>query len=173
MRRRTAFRISAWVTAALLAFTGVSVAYPGGVVGLVHDVCCHEQYVGQIKEAKSSGQQIDTAIRTRADRVRSLDGLSSALADGTVRLRNAADFYLSVVSAEPTFFDQYRNSLPGSSDLERVAVALLRAAFSTPHSASSRQSLLTQFHAEFGSEYPLPLPPPAESRLTSDHNTHP
>lgn len=173
MRRRTVLRICCWVGAVLLAVTGVSAAYPGGVVGLGGDVWCHERNVEWLKEQKSSGEDIDAAISTRADRVRSLNELSGALAGGTVRLRDAAAFYLSVVSAEPKFFDQYRNSLPGASDLERMAVALLRAAFSAPHSTSSRQSLLTQFQVEFGSAYPLPLPPPAGSQFTSARNTHP
>lgn len=162
-----------WVGAALLAFAGVSAAYPGGVCGLAGDVWCHERNVEWLSEQEDAGQHIDAAIGARADRVRSLNELGEGLAGGTVRLRDAADFYLSVVSAEPQFFEQYRNSLPGASDLERVAVALLRAAFSSPHSTSSRQSLLTQFHAEFGSEYPLPLPSPGVSQFTSDRNTQP
>ena len=173
MRRRTALRVCGWVGAVLLAFTGVTAAYPGGVCGLAGDAWCHERDTEWLNEQLSSGQDIDAAIITRADRVRTLNELSEGLAGGTVRLRDAADFYLSVVSAERQFFEQYRNSLPGSSDLERVAVALLRAALSSPHSAPSRQSLLTQFQAEFGSEYPLPVPSPGVSQFTSDRNTHP
>lgn len=173
MRRRTALRMCGWVGAVLLAFAGVTAAYPEGVCGLAGDVWCHERNVEWLNDQEDAGEHLDAAISTRADRVRSLNELSEGLAGGTVRLRDAAHFYLAVLSAEPQFFEQYRNSLPGSSDLERVAVALLRAAFSSPGSTPSRQSLLTQFRAEFGSEYPLPLPPPDESQFTAGRNTHP
>lgn len=173
MRRRTALRLCGWAAAVAVVLTGLSVAYPGGLGGFVADVCCYEQNAEQLEEQQSSGRDLDVAIKARADRAELLDELGDGLIAGTVRLREAADFYLSVVRGDPDFFRRYRDHLPGATDVERMAVALLRAAFFSPHSESARRSLLARFHAEFGVEYPLPIPPPVGNEFTAVHTSHP
>lgn len=166
MNRRRILRIGGWVVVSCALLVGASAAYPNGPTGLLNDVTGYQQNSEQLADGLRTEKHIDSAMESAQDRHRLKGELRGSIAHGEMPLKDAADIFLQVVVAEPELLARYRAAIPADTDEARVAVTLLRDLFATtPLSTTERHALLDQYRTAYGSDYPLPVPPPVGSQI--------
>jgi len=165
MRRRRILRIGGWVVVSCALLGGAAAAYPSGPVGLFHDLTDYTKNSDQLIDGQRAERKIDTAIEAAMDRRRLKEELRETIAEGGIGLKAAAVEYLQAIIDEPELMARYRYAIPEGTDEARVAVTLVRDVFATvPLTAREQQGLLDQYHAAYGTRYPLPVPAPVGSR---------
>lgn len=165
MSRRRILRIGGWVFVSCVLLAGATAAYPSGPTGLFNDVTGYQQNSESLADGLRTEKEIDSAIVAAAERQRLKVELRGAVARGEIRLADAAGVYLQSLASEPELLARFHHAIPASTDEARVAVTLLRDLFvTTSLSATEQQDLLNQYRTTYGSDYPLSVPPPVDSR---------
>lgn len=152
-------RAGAWVFVSLLGVGAMAASYPGGAAELVSDLRDYGTNAERVKQGDLAKRDILDRFAMQNDREELKAQLRGQLARGEVSLSVAADRYAQSLAADPHLLPLFRRAIPGSTDEERVAASLIREVLDLQMvSWNGQKSLLDQFHSEYGSEYPFPVP---------------
>ncbi|MCU0706270.1 MAG: hypothetical protein MUF18_20090 [Fimbriiglobus sp.] len=169
MQYRTCLRVGGCILVGGVVFAGTDATYPGGAQRLVADVRDYSYHSQDLAESTQHGERLSAKVDRTNDRILLKQEICRQLAGGLIRLDQAAETYLLMLGEDPRLLERFREVLPGESDVERVAVSILRDVLATsPSNSTNRQSLLDQFRVTYGRDYPSPPldpvgEPPAEA----------
>ncbi len=102
----------------------------------------------EAEEAAEHGRVLDERDSFIMRRITIKEGLVAALIAGRASLGDVAVQFLDLNSAEPSYLDHLRTSVPGDSDLERSAHNVLHYASARVTDPAARAAVLARLEAE-------------------------